>query len=575
MLAFAALLLMVYGYWELTNDARVKEKVVAYLTRRVAGGRVELTRAQFSLFGGIRVENLRVYLPGDTSSPFFEAGTVVLHHRPWSLLFRGRLAPTEIVCAEPRVTLVEDVRTGKLNVMSLFPLVGRARSNAAGPDLSSLPSIRLRNGELIREDLEDGQALPVGRWQGLNVALFVDASEGVYRLQFEGPPDAKPTIRGSGTVDLATGVTRVDGSIGLERLDNALPRKYRKWRRRYKLTGQVHWTGQAHVPVTTTTAGVPERLNLRLNDVAMELPPEEGGVKLVGVKGELVVDRQGVQIKRLTGRLAKAGGAVFTLQGRYHGYEPTSPYKMELKIDGLVLPMAEALARAWGPTYAEFSARMKPSGPVSVTGTVRRDAAGKVTVAGSIELRGLSLTAPQWSVPLKDVTGRISLAEDGAISLDVRGRHGSAAVTVTGRVAGSGDQADYNVRIAVDGFTFSKDIYTLLPESYRRLWDEFAPRGRADFVADLRRGGDGPTKRSVSLTMNFDGGASIEYRRFPYRLENVKGQIVMTPEGATIRSLRGSTGRMECLLKGQVRRKDGRYEVDITLDATGVPLDGR
>ncbi len=162
MLVFAALLLLGYGYWELTSDARVKEKVVAYLTRRVAGGRVELSRAQFSLFGGIRVENLRVYLPGDTPNPFFEAETVVLHHRPWGLLFGGQLAPSEIVCTEPRVTLVEDVRTGKLNVMRLFPLVGRSRSDA-GPDLSSLPSIRLRNGELIREDLEDGQ---ICRWGG-------------------------------------------------------------------------------------------------------------------------------------------------------------------------------------------------------------------------------------------------------------------------------------------------------------------------------------------------------------------------------------------------------------------------
>lgn len=241
-LALLALLVLVaYGYWFGTNDARAQREVARYLAQ-LTGGHVRLDHAEFSLFGGIRVRNLRVFGSEEIDVPLFQAPQVLISHRPLALLLRGRLEPIEIICVRPRVTLVEDAHTGRFNIQEIFPLARGARGLGAG---TKLPAVRLREGELVLLDLEDERLLPVGKrplpWR---VALLPGPEGRVYRLSFEGQ---EGTIRYSGTIDTVTGANRFTGEmIGLSGLDRALPRKLRKWRRRYKLDGRVSYAGDAH-----------------------------------------------------------------------------------------------------------------------------------------------------------------------------------------------------------------------------------------------------------------------------------------------------------------------------------------
>ena len=78
---FAALVVVAYSYWYLTNDDRVAREVEAYVAR-LTGGKVEVESAQFRLFGGIRVEGLKITLPDGTGLPFLDAPQVRIVHRP-------------------------------------------------------------------------------------------------------------------------------------------------------------------------------------------------------------------------------------------------------------------------------------------------------------------------------------------------------------------------------------------------------------------------------------------------------------------------------------------------------------
>ena len=483
MVLIAVLLGLSYGYWHLTNDARVRRQVIAYLQRRT-GGRVEIGQAQFSLFQGISVRRLRVYLSEDDPEPFFEAPKVHLDHRPSSLLFRGRLEVTEIVCVHPRVTLVEDVATGHLNVSKLFPLVGPMARPLGSADRASLPSIRLRDMELVRKDLEHGQYIEVGRTGGLDVALLLDQVRGVYELRFEGPAGS---VGGGGTIDLLTGRTHTTGLVELTRLDDALPRKYRKWRRRYKLVGRMHFDARAHMGATGAEAGQSRRLILKLVDVSMELPPEEGGVKLLGVKGELVFDRQGIEIRKLAGRIAGAGGAVFTLKGRYMGYEPACGFRTELTVEKLALPLDRELAGVWGEGYARLQRRLAPAGAVSIRALLRRERGGRIVVDGQAELRGVSLVLPDWPVRIDGVTGVVALRGRTLTLRDLRGRHGPALVAISGQVVSGEGPAAYDITLTATGMPFSKDVHDSLPAAYQRMWDQLAPEGEADFKVEFHR----------------------------------------------------------------------------------------
>jgi len=58
----ALLIGLVYGYWYLTNDRRIRAEAQQYL-HELTGAEVRVDRARFSLFGGIRLHGVRLVAP--------------------------------------------------------------------------------------------------------------------------------------------------------------------------------------------------------------------------------------------------------------------------------------------------------------------------------------------------------------------------------------------------------------------------------------------------------------------------------------------------------------------------------
>ncbi len=572
---FASLVLVAYGYGHLTGDARVRGEVERYLAD-LTGGQVKVRDAHFGLFSGIRVSGVRVWLPDGVDATFFESPQVRLVHNPWTLLLRRRLEPTEIVCVRPKVRLVEDVKEGKLTVLRIFPLPGRT---GAPDERRPLPTVRLRDVELVRIDLEEGQLLPVGRWERLSVLLEPDPKRQIYRLFFEGPPDAKPPVRGRGTVHVATGETHTEGLAGLQGLDDALPRKYRRWRRQWKLAGKVRWVGDARVGTLSSAddLGQLNQLTVELEDVSMELPPKQGALKLEGVKGTVVFFRDSIEIKKLKGTIAKAGKAVFELDGGFEGYNLADPFQIRLRIKELTFPFGGELFEAWGEKYARFHKQLAPAGPVNVSATLWRKKVGqKLQVKASARLCGVSLRMPGCPIRVDRVEGGLVLANDALVLSRLTGRHGSAEVVVTGTVSGDAERPAYDVVVTARALPFTQEVHDALPVRYRKLWQAFSPRGRADFEVRVHRGLGEKAKESRTLTIDLGGEASIEYARFPYRLERVEGRVEVGATGGKFRSLKGWTGPMSCRLSGDVVRSGGHYDVDVTIEEiSNLPLDER
>ena len=315
---FAALVLVAYSYWYLTNDDRVRREVETYVARMTRGTvEVEVDSAQFRLFGGVRISGMRVTLPDGSKQAFFEAGEVRLVHKPWSLLLKGKLEVTEIMCVGATVRPVEDLTTGKWNFMQIFPLGGGL---GAGGGSIELPEIRLRDTTIIRSGLdrlhEEGAVL-----EKLSVALLPDPERGVYELTFEGRlrrpeaiaatrPADEDIVRGEGTISLATGETQTTGLVGLAGLDVGLRRRYRQLHEDLKLTGKISWEGVGQVGSLSPSKSPDEirRLKIGLEDVGMTLPADMGGVRLEQVRGSLVFDRNGIDITELTATVAESGG---------------------------------------------------------------------------------------------------------------------------------------------------------------------------------------------------------------------------------------------------------------------------
>src|SRR4051794_6487275 len=116
---------IIFGYGYLTDSDRVRHMAEAYLSSLV-GGRVKVGGATLSVFEGLRLDDVRVFVddfpgpPGaagaaNARSPIsaadaevFSARTFIIQYDFRSML-RGQLEATQIVAEKPHVRLTRDV----------------------------------------------------------------------------------------------------------------------------------------------------------------------------------------------------------------------------------------------------------------------------------------------------------------------------------------------------------------------------------------------------------------------------------------------------------------------------------
>src|SRR5688500_16485395 len=136
-----ALCLVIGGYAYLADADRVRGMAEQCLSSLI-GGRVKVGGATLSIFEGLRLDDVRVYVdddpettpvtlasgPASPDAEIFSARTFVVQYNFRSML-RGQLEATQIVAEKPHVHLTQDVRTGEWN----FHRLGRERRKRPRP----------------------------------------------------------------------------------------------------------------------------------------------------------------------------------------------------------------------------------------------------------------------------------------------------------------------------------------------------------------------------------------------------------------------------------------------------------
>jgi len=553
----------VSGYWLLPRmlNGWTRELAVQYLGA-FTGGRATVQSASFSLFGGIELRGVSLDVLGpNRSERLLDAETVVLRHRPWSLLTQGRLEPTELVCIAPTVTLEYDTERGRNIIEDLIAAARRGRS-AGGPD-EALPAISIREVRL---------RLLSGVETQLNISMVPTGR--IYKIHFEErrDPNAQP-MEGTGRLDLATGHFHLEqGEIpSLAYADTILPARYVQWRRDHELRGKVVLTGE---PTTAPAEGV---LKAKLQGVSLRLQPAEGGLHLEDVEGTLRFSSRGVRLSDLTGRIPKAGNAGFELSGRYDGFDANSAFQLDIRVRDMVVPDASGATDRLADILSFLHRQFGPSGRLNIDARIRRAAGGEVRLTGRARPQGMSFVYRLVPYPLEQTTGTIEFETDansGQVTLkDVRGRRGRTVVTVNGTVD-MWRKGHHDVTVSAEDLPLDAELRAALPDRVRAVWDRFRPGGRASGVVRVRQDGrDAPP--ATTVTLELDGKASAAYEGFPYRLEGLTGRVAVEGPQVRISSLVGRRGPMQCTIDGTLGGLGGEPagRTDLTIVATKLPLD--
>jgi len=577
------------GYLHLTGEGRVKRKAQEFL-QSFTGGEVMIGSAGFKFFAGIELTDVRVDLPESCGfdlagllpggGEIFSARRVYLRHRPWSLL-AGRMRVEQIDAEEPALILVRRSGDGRYNWQELF-----GQERLAGASGALLPGLRISDATVNLVSLGESTCS-----EAAPIRLSAQASSsgervGLYEAKISilaphpGPAEA--------TIDIGNGAFSLRMvEFGVESIKPILPPEYEKWCDILGLTGQIGAENIRYDPWGGS------RYEIRLSDVSLSVPldyddydngesVDERLVRLSGVNGLLVFDEQVVSFDvkgELNGSACQAVGELSS----YGGSPAAVGLDIRLTCARLVLPacdtpqrrrqIAKLGRRAWA-VFNDFD----PSGPVGVDLHIRKEpgAESPTVVRGSVEGLGCRASFRGFPYGCDDVRGTVRFAEDGIRLEGVRGRHGTASVTISGKLDEPRWFTAGELSIAADHVPLDGELFEALSERYQGIWRRFDPVGLVNVRARLRRAGGSAQTGPAPWRTVVEIELSDVFARFdelPYELGHISGQVVMGDDRILLQGLMGRRGRAWVLVDGEAGYGQRESDLHLRLAASDLPID--
>ncbi len=549
-------------YTYLTSDERVEKFAETYL-ENLLGTRVSLGRASFSLTEGLVLEDLVVLAPPPFREPILTAETVHLRVDPVSLL-RAAPAVTEIAVQRPRITLV----LWNEETWNFQSLIRSRPAEARAPRLR--PVVALEGGTLRIVRKTGGQTVYEHRMQVSGLLLPSEADRHTFRFQTDlRSPEVHLSVA-SGLLDARTGRLQLEGHASnvqlTEPLYRSLPKEVQAVWDRFNPTGTVNakllFDEQEGFRLAAELTGVSFSYTYqgqvhRFANLTGRCTFAPGRLDLAGVQG--LVNGWPV---RLDGRVWGFGGPRLGLDLAVVAEEVDLAKSRPLLVS--LAPHVEALYRAYAPEgRADLRLRLRRE--------ARPEAA--LRVSGDLVCRGMTMTYRLFPYRVKNLEGTVHFSPDGYTTEGVVGRHGEAVVRLQGRALRPGPNVQADVTVTAENVALDEDLRAALPERQRRIYDLYAPTGRADLQAHIVQPGTGGRRRDVTVHIRLRD-AGFTYAHFPYPLEGATGEVVIAPDRAEILGVEGRHGRAVIRLAGRLEGGLDR-EAALTLQVTGrdVALD--
>ncbi|MFW6062054.1 MAG: hypothetical protein ACOC93_04520, partial [Planctomycetota bacterium] len=183
----------------------------------------------------------------------------------------------------------------------------------------------------------------------------------------------------------------------------------------------------------------------------------------------------------------------------------------------------------------------------------------------------VSVAHEMFPYRLENLRGKVRMA-GGSISINnITGRRGPFTCNVNGAVRNMDDGEKLTVDIAVRGrnFPLDENLLAALQGKARKRVASLNAAGRArEIQARLHNQPGEQVTFDVSTTLD---GASFRWDAFPVDVQDVSGDVKISPRRVVIGSVRGRRGKAGLTFSGQVFLESGG--VDLAVDAGNLELD--
>lgn len=509
------------------SPEKVREQVVAALAEQFDGAEVHVGAARMRLLGGIAVTDLSLTRRGD-AAPFLVVPAAVLHPDK-ERLNRGRLVIRKVELENPTLRL-ERAADGSWNV---------ERVAQAGPADRPVPTLVATGATLSVTD-HAPNGLPPLTLTGGHLLVLNDPLP-VLTVQ------ARGAAGGYGPVSVRVQLNRVTRQAKAEvalpefPLGEAAPHLAE----RFAPEAAPHLAGfAATADIKADLAYSPDASPAWRHDVRAEVkggrlahPDLPWPVEAIHAKVHVADGR--VKVEGASAKLGPARLAVAVLETRPDpanpaGADPLARAEDRLKaldVTATGVPLDDALFNRLGDLGAKVKRLFAPTGSADFAYSFARDTAGW---RREVEVRpqGVGITYAKFPYPVAGVSGRVRRAAthrgDEPLVVDLTGKAAGQSVTAKGTITGGPPDPGIDLRITGANVPLDDAFVAALPGKYPDLVRQFRATGRAGFVAEIKqRAGANLCENEFRLDIR---DATVDYVRFPYKLDRVRGLLVIKVE---------------------------------------------
>ncbi len=521
-----------YVYGQYTNPEAVAQMVLAELKQHFPEADIQLGHAEWRLFGGILLHDLKVTPkehPGKEPAAVLRQTTLKIDK---SQAAQGKFELQRVQLEQPLLNLERD-EAGRWNVLSLLT----AKPKASG----TIPFVVLSQGTIRFHDRR--LKFPVLELTGVEAKLIPQpqgnltgdgqghsALLGLIQFRFSHDPDKD-------TTELSFSIPSVEFQPKLEDLIVGLIPIWKEQQIRVRgmlsLDTKLTWYPHQDIPI------IESKVHLQNGELRHPRLP----VPLKGIKADLEYRPEALIIHSFA---AKAEKGTIGGNGRValaSDIRLIDQHQAALHIDFNNIHVHKGVFPSLPPMLRKFCEEMQTLGQLNGSIDVTY-AQHKLGLAYTLKPHQASFEADVFPYPANNISGVLQYREDGeepVLQVDLHGQFGTRPFHIQGHLNGHGLRPDVQLKPGLDlqihaeGMPLDAALYRALepyPETHRVIM-QFHAGGRLDCDIRIRRESGKtqddipPVQRWVSASL-YD--VQFRFDPFPCPVEKASGKLDIYPD---------------------------------------------
>ncbi len=288
---------------------------------------------------------------------------------------------------------------------------------------------------------------------------------------------------------------------------------------------------------------------------------------LTDIQIKFTADNGGVVVDKLA---ARCNQAVLKMSLRHAGFDAKGPMWLHAEIKQLELD--RQLLGVLPATLQEQWQKYRPIGVIDADLTLEFDGRTWRPEASEVSISFSNMSFTHYKFPYRVDHGKGSLElKNDLLTLNVIAYSGSQPVRMKAEVTRPLNGPTGWFEAKGDELQIDKEIIKALPEKSQEVAQSLNPRGTVNFDYRCWRDvPDQPLHHHLRLDAN---GCSICYGKFPYPINNVRGQLEMIDHSWTFRNLQGMNDSAQITGEGDLTPSLQGNKFILNLAAKNVPLD--